>query len=133
MHYTQEYWDDVSNVIGNIPNIEKLDGKTILITGATGMVCSSVIDVIAWMNHHRDAGINLMLAGRNKEKIASRFDDVLSQDEYQFIEYDATKNQRLNLRVNFIIHGAGSVCVFHRLMLIHMAAIIFICMEAIMV
>ena len=51
MHYSQDYWKDVSNVINNIPNIKRLFGKTILITGATGMVCSSVIDLISWLNH----------------------------------------------------------------------------------
>lgn len=108
MHYSQGYWDDVSNVVEHIPDINQIYGKTILITGATGMVCSSVIDVVAWMNHNRDAGIHLVLAGRSREKIASRFRDVLSQDEYQFIEYDATKDQRLSLRVDFIIHGASN-------------------------
>ena len=108
MHYSQDYWKDVSSVIENISNVKQIFGKTMLITGATGMVCSSVIDVIAWMNHHRDARIHLMLAGRNKEKIASRFRDVLSQGEYQFIEYDATKDQQLSLRVDYIIHGASN-------------------------
>lgn len=108
MHYSQNYWDDVSKVIEHIPNVNQIFGKNILVTGATGMVCSSVIDVIAWMNHHGDARIQLMLAGRNREKIASRFRDVLSLEEYQFIEYDATKDQRLSLKVDFIIHGASN-------------------------
>lgn len=108
MRYLQEYWKDVSNIVEFIPNIENIYDKKILITGATGMVCSSVIDVIAWLNHNYNAKIHLTLAGRSKEKIADRFQDVLAENEYQYIEYDATKDQKIELKTNYIIHGASN-------------------------
>lgn len=36
--YTDEYWNDVEKVAECIPNIDKLRGRTILVTGATGMI-----------------------------------------------------------------------------------------------
>ncbi len=108
MHYTQEYWDDVAKIIDNIPNIDKIYGKKILITGASGMVCSSVIDVIAWLNNNCDAKIRLILAGRSKDKIDTRFAKVLNKNEYDFIKYDATKINSVDLEVDYIIYGASN-------------------------
>ena len=108
MQYTQEYWNDVASIINNIPNVERLYNKNILVTGATGMVCSTVIDVISWLNKKRNAQVHLILAGRSREKIEVRFKDVLGQDEYKFVKYDATKSQKLEFKVDYIIHGASN-------------------------
>ena len=108
MKYLREYWQDISKVIDNIPNANKLYGKRIIITGSTGMVCSSVVDILAYLNHYQNAGICLFLAGRSNEKIALRFRDVLTADEYQYIEYDATKESNIDIEVDYIIHGASN-------------------------
>lgn len=108
MLYSRGYWDDVQSVIENIPNIDMLFGKSILITGSTGMVCSSIIDIIALLNRTRNASIYLFLAGRSKQRIKKRFEGVLKQNEYEYIKYDATKNQMINLKVDYIIHGASN-------------------------
>lgn len=108
MRYSQEYWEDVHRVIGSVPNIENLYGKSILITGSTGMVCSSVIDIIAWANHNKGARISIILAGRNEEKIATRFQNVLNESEYRYVKYDATKEQIIDIKTDFIIHGASN-------------------------
>lgn len=108
MNYSQEYWRDVAITIDNIPNVERLYGKRILITGATGMVCSAVIDTIVMLNKKHRAGISIVLTGRNRDRIVSRFSDILNEIDYDFIEYDATKEQILNVNVDFIIHGASN-------------------------
>lgn len=108
MKYTENYWDDVTQVVKNIPNVENLQGKSILITGSTGMVCSSVVDVIIWLNNTYNANIHLILAGRSKDRIKSRFKDALREADYSFIDYDATKAQEINIEVDFIIHGASN-------------------------
>ena len=50
INYNEEYWNDVKQVINNIPLKEKLYGKTVLITGATGMICSSIVDILVYLN-----------------------------------------------------------------------------------
>ena len=108
MNYLPEYWDDVERVIPFIPNVEKLNGKRILITGGTGMIGSAVIDVLAYLNHHKSAGIQIILAGRNREKIDSRFAGVLDKQEYTFVPFDATSPQTVEAEAEYMIHGAGN-------------------------
>ncbi len=108
MRYDKEYWNDVSSIISQIPNIEKLYGKKILITGATGMVCSAVVDIIIWLNKMFTANIKVILAGRSHERITNRFAGVLREEDFTYIEFDSTKFQEYNISVDYIIHGASN-------------------------
>ncbi|MBQ5951077.1 MAG: NAD-dependent epimerase/dehydratase family protein [Lachnospiraceae bacterium] len=108
MKYDREYWDDAALAAERIPRLETLYGKTLLITGGTGMICSAVIDVIVWLNCHRHAGIRLILAGRSRERAARRFDGVLKETEYQFLPFEATAPQIADVRADYFLHGAGN-------------------------
>ena len=108
MKYTAEYWNDVDRVIDSIPNLSKLYGKRIFITGATGMVCSVVVEILEYLNKKNEAGIKLLLAGRNKKRILHRFAGVLGSDEFEFVKYDATKNKDIDAKIDYIIHGASN-------------------------
>lgn len=108
MRYCKEYFDDVRLVAKTTPDITALFNKTICITGATGMLCSAVVDIIALLNKEENAGIKLILAGRNKEKTAVRFDGLLQDGEYEFVSYDATKvGEHLSV-ADYYIHGASN-------------------------
>ena len=89
---------DVEEVIKCIPNLDDLYGKSILITGATGMICSSVVEILFYLNERYNAGIRIFLAGRNKKRIENRFSSIKSMSNYKFVEYDATKKNSLNLK-----------------------------------
>lgn len=107
IRYCEEYWNDVSMVNGIIPNLENLYRKNILITGASGMICSTIVDLLFWLNREKDADIYIYLAGRDKERMQSRF-PYAEKSSFEFIYYDATKEQRINVQSDFIIHGAGN-------------------------
>lgn len=108
MHYTQEYWNDVRKVVSNIPNIEKIFNKRVLITGSTGMVCSSVVDLLAYLNKEARAGIQLVLAGRAEARVVERFNGVLDKTQYTFLEYNANDLKTIEDRADLIIHGASN-------------------------
>jgi nucleoside-diphosphate-sugar epimerase len=109
MQYTNEYWNDIAEVIGNIPKIEELYHKRILITGAAGMVCSPLVEIVSYLNKNLSANIKLILAGRSRERIHNRFKDILAEDGYCFIPYDATKYGFIeDIETDYIIHGAGN-------------------------
>ena len=108
VNYCEEYWQDVQLVSKQIPNIENLYGSTILITGATGMICSAVAEVLFYLNKEKSANIQIVLAGRNKDRMKERFYCFEEGKDYIFIQYDATSDNPLNIKADYIIHGASN-------------------------
>lgn len=107
MIYTQEYWDNVNQVIKCIPNVDWINGKSILITGATGMVCSSIVEILFRLNES-GAGIRIYLAGRSKPRVENRFSGFVEGEDYFYVEYDVTESKAIDVSPDFIIHGAGN-------------------------
>jgi nucleoside-diphosphate-sugar epimerase len=85
-----------------------LDGSTLLISGASGMVCSTIARLVITYNLSANAGIHLILVGRDLrklEQIYSSFRDV----DYAYFDAFAPDICDLSQRkINFIIHGAGN-------------------------
>lgn len=108
MKYTAEYWKDVTQILDGISDKEKLFHKTIFITGATGMLCSAVVDAIFQLNRECSAGIQMQLAGRSRERMAARFPEMTEGEDYTFFFYDAEKSGELSVSADYIIHGASN-------------------------
>ncbi len=107
MKFTEEYWKDVSRVLQVIPNVEKLCGHSVLLTGATGMIVSAVSDVLLWLNRERDFGLKIYLAGRNQQRMEERFPMAVEGRDYQFVYFDSVTTTELDLSVDYIINGAS--------------------------
>ena len=108
MKYCKEYFDDVRLAASAVPGITALYNKKILITGSTGMLCCGIVDIISFLNKEENAGIKLVLAGRNKERIAKRFEGVLGEGDFEYVSYDATKIEPLDVTCDYFIHGASN-------------------------
>ena len=108
MKSTKIYKEDIKNVLCNIPNIDKLKGKRVLITGATGLICSAIADILFELNQS-GFGIEIVLAGRNANNLNKRFEDYIDGKDYSFLLYDATSNNNEgNLKIDYVIHGASN-------------------------
>lgn len=105
--YSESYWKDVQEVISGIPDITKLFGKSVMITGATGMICSAVAELLFWLNKESNANVRIILAGRNQERMQQRFYCFKEGKDFSFLEYDATKDFVSKESYDFIIHGAS--------------------------
>ena len=108
MKYTEVYWEDVALAVNNIPQVEKLFKSKIFITGVTGMLCSSVADLLLWLNRERGADIQLIFAGRDRESLCNRFLGFEEKKDFVFYHYDATNEHIDSFSVDYIIHGAGN-------------------------
>lgn len=106
--YSDQYWKDIDTIVKKNPIIKQIKNKKILITGATGMVCSSVVDVLLYLNKYKGYNVRLTLAGRNAARVKARFKKFDVDVDYYFIQFDATKDIKLNLEVDYIIHGASN-------------------------
>ena len=106
MRYDTKYQDDIKEVIRRIPHIELLYGKSVLITGANGMVCSPIVELLDYLNKKEGAKIKIYLAGRSEKRIASRFSS--QHIEYSYVQYDATTVNKLAIDADYIIEGASN-------------------------
>lgn len=108
MKYTKEYLEDLNKVTENIPALESLKGSSILITGASGLICSAAADILLLLNKEKSFGMTLYLAGRKREPLLERFSIFEEGRDYNFFEYDATKTVKTAVFADYIIHGAGN-------------------------
>ena len=103
MTYTENYLNDLLRVQAAIPHLERLDHSRILITGAGGLICSTLVDLLLSMNR----GVQVYAAGRSREKIEKRFSHWAGRDDFHFISYDAAEPIRCTEPFDFLIHGAS--------------------------
>ena len=108
MIYGMLYKKELNNTLKNIPNLDMLKNKKILITGSTGLIGSAIVDTLAWENVTNDSNIHIYAAGRNKEKVKERFKEFIDKGFFTFIEYDANKDLMFDMDVDYIIHGASN-------------------------
>ena len=102
LNYTDEYVADLQNIRNLVPNIEKLENKKILVTGAGGLICSAVVDFLL------EIGVQVYAAGRDKGKIETRFQKRVFYSNFYFFHYDATEVFSATEDFDFIIHGASN-------------------------
>lgn len=108
MKYCEEYYSDLRKTILSVPGTDDLHCKKILITGATGLICSGVVDLLHTLNTEKNAGIEIIIAGRSAQRTAARFYEMKEGKDYRFAPYDATKPVSFDFPVDYIIHGACS-------------------------
>ena len=101
------YQDDLSRVTELPLSWDKLNEKTILISGATGMIGSFLIDVL--MNR-KDLNVHVYALGRNEEKAKNRFAEYWEDSRFDFIACNI--NESLDLpqveKAEFIFHAASN-------------------------
>jgi nucleoside-diphosphate-sugar epimerase len=104
------YWEDLRLALKSIPTTQPLKNKKILVTGGTGMLCSSIVDIFLLLNKEHKTGITIYLAGRDKKTSLDRFQSFSEEDGLVFVSYDATKSNQVDYSGNldYIIHGASN-------------------------
>lgn len=100
------YQEELKRIL-DIPEIEKIKGKSFLITGATGLIGTCLIDALMCYNH-QDADIQIYAVGRSWEKAKSRFEAYEQDDHFHFIEQDVRKPFPEDLKVDVIIPLASN-------------------------
>lgn len=81
----------------------KLRNVSILVTGATGLIGSCVIDVLAVANYELGANIKIYALSRNKSKLQKRFGaNVIA------IAQDIVEPLDKEIEYDYIIHGASN-------------------------
>lgn len=100
------YQEDLEHIL-QIPGVDRLQGKSFLITGATGLIGVCLIDALMAYNRH-GADIQIMAVGRNRGKAATRLGDYFEDAHFHFLEQDVRKPFPSDLRVDYIIPLASN-------------------------
>ena len=99
------YNDDIQQVFEEDLPWDKLSSTNILITGATGLIGSTLVEVLM-SNPHRDYCV--YASGRNLERARKRFENYLSLETFHFIEYDVMLPFQSDVQFDYIIHAASN-------------------------
>lgn len=110
MRYNTVYRDDIREAIRVIPNVSTLRGKSILITGGTGIIGSAAADLLIFLNREYGAGMKVTLAGRNEGNVQKCFGNALRDQKIEYLDYDALRSPVLETEADYYIHCAGIAC-----------------------
>lgn len=89
---------------------KKLSGKSILLSGATGMIGSFFIDVIMYKNKYDNLNCHVYAVGRNEDKARNRFETYWENNNFDFVQHDVNKPMdglKLN-NINYVLHLASN-------------------------
>lgn len=108
IYHNDLYNEDLHNLSRLDLSWEKLKDKSVLITGARGMICSFLIDLLMYKNRTDDLNVTIYALGRNSEKAKKRFMNYFGDEKFVFIEQDINNNFGFDYSVDYIIHGASN-------------------------
>lgn len=107
--YNSPLWfQDIDKVISFFPKLDFFENKKIMITGAAGLICSAITDILIRYNETHSNNIEIYAAGRWFEEMENRFFDYTKKSYFHFVKYDASKKNKININVDYIIHGASN-------------------------
>ncbi len=108
--YENDLWiRDIDCVTDILPELKDLEERNILITGASGLICSAVIYILIRYNETHEKKIQIYAAGRNESRIRDRFGNNCDKDYFHFVKYDSVStDNRFDFCVDYIIHGAAN-------------------------
>lgn len=103
------YQQDLQKVAQLPLDWELLRDRTILISGATGMIGSFFVDLIMYQNAHIALDCTVYALGRNKEKARQRFAAHWESPNFRFAACDINRQIDLDTdRVDYIFHAASN-------------------------
>lgn len=102
-------WEDMESMYSrNVELWAPLKNKTVLITGAYGMLPSYMVYMLIYLNEsQKDYNIQIITVIRNKDKLFDRFGEYTNRPYFHIIQDDICKPISYDGKIDYIIHGAS--------------------------
>ena len=100
------YKQDLQQISNYIPDITTV--KNVLVTGATGLIGSLVVDAFLYKNHGTQIPYKVYGLGRSLDRLKRRFNYAISDKNICLFEHDITKPLDCPVDFDFIIHAASN-------------------------
>lgn len=95
---------DIKMIIEENISWEKLRNKTVLITGASGMIGSYMLNVLLMLNDECNYNIKAICMLRNAKKLP---EEIRERSDVSLLIQDVTANININEDVDYVIHAAS--------------------------
>ncbi len=100
------YQKDLETVCALDLSWEDLRGRRILISGATGMIGSTLIDVLMLLNRKINLECTVIALGRNEKKAEDRFFEYRESRNFCFVRCDINDRQNLKSALETALEAA---------------------------
>lgn len=87
---------------------EKLSDKTILISGATGMIGTCLIDALMLRNETKKSDIHVIAMSRNESRAKERLGKYWNRTQFEYISCDINGTIPECGRIDYVIHAASN-------------------------
>ena len=91
----------------NLPWRE-LDGKTVLVTGATGMLASYVTWLLLYLHEHAGINVSVVALCRNRQKAEQYFGSYVGKSYFRLLIQDVCEPIAYEGKVDYVFHLAGN-------------------------
>lgn len=99
--------DDLKEISDNNIQWNLLKNKTVLITGASGMIASYLVYTLLYLNDIKNLNIKVIGLVRNIEKAEKHFKEMLQRRDFCIIKHDVKNEFKQNINIDYIIHAAS--------------------------
>lgn len=109
MYITSDlYIEDIKRVTALPLPWDRLRGKSILLTGASGLIGTFLADVLMEKNVADGLTVKILAVGRNEEKAKERFSDYWEKENFSFLSVDINTPLSIDTHADFVIHAASN-------------------------
>ncbi len=102
------YRNDVLRIASMPLPWEKLYGRSVLLTGASGLIGTFLVDVLMQKNSTDGMNARIFAVGRSEEKARERFAEYWETDGFSFLNADINFTFSSDVHSDYIIHAASN-------------------------
>ena len=86
----------------------ELDGKTVLVTGATGMLASYVTWLLLYLHEHAGINVSVVALCRNRQRAEQYFGSYVGKSYFSLLIQDVCEPITYEGKVDYVFHLAGN-------------------------
>lgn len=86
----------------------ELDGRTVLVTGATGMLASYVTWLLLYLHEHAGINVSVVALCRNRQRAEQYFGSYVSKPYFHLLIQDVCEPIAYEGKVDYVFHLAGN-------------------------
>jgi nucleoside-diphosphate-sugar epimerase len=101
--YSPIYQRLLLDTIPVLSNLDDLRNKSVAVTGATGLIGSTLVDLLRVINKEKSLNIKIFALGRSIEKLKICFESGA-----EFVQHDILEEFNFSTPVDFVVHAAGN-------------------------